>query len=119
MQWQYFPRFSQVPEILTRIVQAFEKVAYEISTPRNQLSSNKVLSVVADHLGLIDYKVVRGKTKKEKICRPILCGKNGVVDKSFEVDAWHEESGTVVEVEAGRAVINHQFLKDFFEACVL
>jgi hypothetical protein len=36
-----------------------------------------------------------------------------------EVDAWHESTGTIIEVEAGRAVINHQFLKDFFEACVI
>ena len=35
------------------------------------------------------------------------------------MDAWQESTGTIIEVEAGRAVINHQFLKDFFEACVI
>ena len=90
-----------------------------ISTPRNQYSSNEVLQLVAEYLEDINYKVERGKTNSEKIYRPVLYGKNGMVDKAFEVDAWHEETGTVIEVEAGRAVINHQFLKDFFEACVI
>ena len=43
----------------------------------------------------------------------------GNPEKSFEVDAYHEESKTVIEIEAGRALTNYQFLKNFFEACVM
>jgi hypothetical protein len=117
--WQYFPRFAPTPEHLKHTVAAFEKVEEHIATPKHQLSSNEVLELVADNLEALRYKVERGKTKAEKIHRPVLYGKDGSVDKAFEVDAWHEETGTIIEVEAGRAVINHQFLKDFFEACVI
>ena len=41
------------------------------------------------------------------------------MEKSFEVDAWHKKERFVLEVEAGRATINHQFLKDLFEACLM
>lgn len=32
---------------------------------------------------------------------------------------YHKETKTVVEVEAGRALTNYQFLKDLFEACMM
>ena len=44
---------------------------------------------------------------------------NGKVEKSFEADAYHGEQGYVLEVEAGRAVVNNQFLKDLFQACMM
>ena len=117
--WQYFPRFAPAPQHLIDTVSVFEKASSTIGTPQNQLSSNEVLEVVADGLEALFYRVERGKTRAEKIYRPVLYGKDGLVDKAFEVDAWQESSGTIVEVEAGRAVINHQFLKEFFEACVI
>jgi hypothetical protein len=119
IQWQYFPRFAPTPEHLKNTVIAFENAAHEIATPKHQLSSNEVLEKVANFLEELNYKVERGKTRDQKIYRPVLYGRDGSVDKAFEVDAWHESTGTIIEVEAGRAVINHQFLKDFFEACVI
>ena len=60
-----------------------------------------------------------GKKKHQKVSVPVLFGRNGRVEKSFDVDAWHKEERFVLEVEAGRATINHQFLKDMFEACMM
>ena len=117
--WQYFPRYAAVPDHLRMTVLAFEETIDVIGTPENQLSSNEVLEAVAERLEKLSYRVERGKSKAEKIYRPVLYGKDGAIDKAFEVDAWSESTGTIVEVEAGRAVINHQFLKDFFEACVI
>ena len=119
IKWQYFPRFAAAPDHLKQTVIAFENAAHEIATPKNQLSSNEVLEKVATYLEELEYKVERGRTREQKIHRPVLYGRDGSVDKAFEVDAWQESTGTIIEVEAGRAVINHQFLKDFFEACVI
>ena len=41
------------------------------------------------------------------------------MEKSFDVDAWHKQERFVLEIEAGRATINNQFLKDLFEACLM
>ena len=119
IRWQYFPQYAEVPPHLLLTVQSFQSVALKIETPRNQLSSDHVLSEVATGLEEIGYIVERGKAKSQKISRPVLYGKDGKVDKQFEVDAWHAETGSIIEVEAGRGVVNHQFLKDFFEACVI
>ena len=44
---------------------------------------------------------------------------NGKLEKYFDADAYNEELKTVIEVEAGRAVTNYQFLKDLFQACMM
>ncbi|EJZ43987.1 hypothetical protein LEP1GSC178_2023 [Leptospira licerasiae str. MMD4847] len=60
-----------------------------------------------------------GKKAAEKINIPVLYGKNGKVEKSFDADAYHSTYEIVLEVEAGRAVVNNQFLKDLFQACMM
>lgn len=37
----------------------------------------------------------------------------------FDADAYHRRHEFVIEVEAGRAVVNNQFLKDLFQACMM
>jgi hypothetical protein len=50
---------------------------------------------------------------------PVLFGASGKVEKSFDADAYHPKAGFVLEVEAGRAVANNQFLKDLFQASMM
>ena len=66
------------------------------------------------YLQKIGFNVETGKTAEQKIRVPVLFGLNGISEKSFEVDAYHGISKTAIEIEAGRAVTNNQFLKDFF-----
>jgi hypothetical protein len=117
--WQYFPKYSTAPDFLLDVVMAFKEKADAIETPANQFSSDEVLESMADALESIGFQVERGKKKVQKISRPVLYGKNGLIEKSFEVDAWEPNNRVVLEIEAGRGVVNYQFLKDFFEACVI
>ena len=48
-----------------------------------------------------------------------MYGQNGMEELSFEADGYNNETKTVIEVEAGRAVINYQFLKDIFQASMM
>jgi hypothetical protein len=45
---------------------------------------------------------------------PSFFGRDGAAEKSFDADAYHRAGGFVLEVEAGRGVVNNQFLKDLF-----
>ncbi|BBU26596.1 hypothetical protein BTHE68_03300 [Burkholderia sp. THE68] len=74
---------------------------------------------VADPLRELGFVVEAGKKHADKIRVPVLYGNNGRVAKSFEADAFHREGRFVVEVEAGRGVVNNQFLKDLFQACMM
>ena len=117
--WQFFPRNKQTIEVLRKVTQCFTKLEPEISSKKHNYHSNEILEKLREPLEAIGFKVETGKKKKEKITIPVLFGRNGKPVKWFDVDAFHEETKTVLEVEAGRGVMNNQFLKDFFEACVM
>jgi hypothetical protein len=90
-----------------------------IKSPTNTLSSDGVLVHLRPHLETIGYRVESGKWKGAKIPVPVLYGLNNHIDKSFDADAVSGDGKVVLEVEAGRAVVNYQFLKDIFQACLM
>ena len=65
------------------------------------------------------FRVESGKKSHQKIHVPVLFGLNGSMEKGFEADAYNQEEKMVLEVEAGRGVLNNQFLKDLFQACMM
>lgn len=119
IQWQYFPKSDAPPAIARRVVSAFDSAAGDIDSEKHAHASNAVLRRVADALTASGFKVEAGKTRAQKISVPVLFGRNGRIEKSFDADAYNAEEGFVVEVEAGRGVVNNQFLKDFFQACMM
>lgn len=118
-RWIHFPRSTQPPYAATAAAEVFKAAASKISSQSHELSSNQVLAVVEKDLRLAGFAVESGKKADEKIKVPVFWGYEGATDQSFDVDAWHEEERAVLEVEAGRAVVNNQFLKDLFEACMM
>lgn len=114
----YFPKSAQAPDLALKIVEAF-KCAPGIDSAAQTNDSNFALKTVAPGLRDAGFVVESGKKARQKIRVPVLFGRDGKTEKSFDADAYHEQSGFVVEVEAGRAVVNHQFLKDLFEACMM
>ncbi len=119
IQWGYYPRSSRATPVALAVVQAFEQASHLIDSSVNELSSNQVLAAVAEGLTLAGFAVESGKRADQKISVPVLFGINGRVDKAFDADAYHQAEGFVVEVEAGRGVVNNQFLKDLFQACMM
>ena len=45
--------------------------------------------------------VESGKTKAATVHRPVLFVENGKAEVNYEIDAFHDELGIAVEVEAG------------------
>ncbi len=83
------------------------------------MNSNAVLSRLRPGLISIGFRVEQGKKSEQKVTVPVLFGLNGRAEKTFDADAFHASEGFVLEVEAGRAVVNNQFLKDLFQACMM
>ena len=119
INWQYYPKSDVAPQIVATTIAAFESVATQISSESNTLESNAVLEILANKLTLAGFLVETGKTKEGKVRVPVLFGRNGRLEKSFDADAYHRDEGFVSEVEAGRGVVNNQFLKDLFQACMM
>lgn len=119
INWIYYPRSTKPTLLSLSVVEAFEAAAQQIDSATHDLPSDGVLNAVSSGLRSAGFTVESGKKSVDRIAVPVLFGLNGRVEKSFHADAYHENEGFVVEVEAGRGVVNNQFLKDFFQACMM
>jgi len=119
LSWQYYPKSDSTPEHLISLIEIFRLHESVIKSPENKLSSNQVLSILYKDLLNLKFDVEKSKSAENKLKVPVLFGKNGRLEKYFEADSFHKETGTILEVEAGRGVTNYQFLKDLFQACMM
>ncbi len=119
IQYQFFPRSMGVTEEVRLVIDVFKAVEDTIDSNTKNLKSDEVLSAVRSGLKDIGYNVEEGKKEDAKIGIPVLFGYNNDVDKFFNADALSNDGKIVIEVEAGRATENNQFLKDIFEACMM
>lgn len=119
INYQLFPKSQQISSDLLAVVNVFQTNEDVISSKTKELSSNEVLAVVADGLEKIGFTIEKSKRKDDKIKIPVLFGRNGNLEKSFDADGVNLTTKTVIEVEAGRGVTNYQFLKDLFQACMM
>jgi hypothetical protein len=119
LRYQLFPRSVGLTPELHGVIACFEAVYDAIRSPENTLNSDGVLQRLKSHLEAIGFKIEAGKAKGDKIPVPVLFGINNRIDKSFDADGLSGDGRVVLEVEAGRAVVNYQFLKDIFQACMM
>lgn len=119
IQYQFFPKSSGVPNSLLKVVDIFKQKENQIASLKYQLPSNDVLGIISEDIEKLGYRVEKSKRAEDKIQVPVLFGRNGLLEKYFEADGYNQLEQTVIEVEAGRAVTNYQFLKDIFQACVM
>lgn len=119
INWQYYPKSDCIPEHLLSVIGVFQQYENSIKSPENELNSNQVLAILREDLVNLGFQVEKSKRAEDKIHVPVLFGLNGKLEKYFEADAFQENTGTVMEVEAGRGVTNFQFLKDLFQASVM
>ena len=119
INWMYYPKNKKCDSLSEKIIQVFSSVQNEIDSEHHSLHSNEVLASVSTGLESNGFCVEKSKRATERIHVPVLFGLNGQTQLAFDADAYHAEKKYVIEVEAGRAVVNYQFLKDFFEACAM
>ena len=119
INWKCYPLNFKIPESLRDVVEVFKKHEFQISSDKYALESNAVLAKITMSLQTLNYQVELGKKKADKIKVPVTYKEQGEIDLSFDADAYHVDNKIVLEVEAGRAVANYQFLKDLFQACMM
>ncbi|MED4032203.1 hypothetical protein [Priestia megaterium] len=120
INYQLYPKNNRLPDFLTEVVQVFSDMNNRILSTNRKCKSNDVLAEYRDGLIGIGYKVEGShNTNGKSIEVLVLFGRNNLLEKSFRADAFNEEFKSVIEVEAGRGVLNNQFLKDLFQACMM
>jgi hypothetical protein len=119
LKYQLFPRSFGITSEVIEVINCFESHYNKIKSPENLLNSDSVLKILRPSLEEINFKVEISKSQIDKIKVPVLFGLNNKIDKSFDADAVSFNGKIVLEVEAGRAYANNQFLKDIFQACMM
>lgn len=104
---------------MRRVIECFVAKNDEIDSDFHNLKSNDVLKQLADSLSALGYSVETSKAKDGKIDVPVLFGLDNRIDKSYNADALSADGKIVIEIEAGRATENNQYLKDIFQACMM
>jgi hypothetical protein len=120
-QWSYFPRNAEPPCWVTNFVAVVASSEETISTVEKKtgLSSDEVLKQLSTGMAGMGFKVESGKAKDAKIVRPVLYGENGVPSVSYEIDAFHDELGVAVEIEAGRGAHNNADYRDILRTSLI
>lgn len=119
IRFQFFPRSQGITKPIQEVIDCFHATEHFYRSPDFEKPSNEVLEIVKPHLEKCGFTVESGKSSLQKISVPVLFGFDNKIDKSFNADAVSADGKIVIEVEAGRAVANNQFLKDIFQACMM
>jgi hypothetical protein len=120
--WSYFPRNTRPPSWALDLAEATAAAQDEISTApddRRGIKSDDVLRALAPSLAKLGYAVEASKRSSDKIKRPVLFGDNGRPSLSYEIDAFHDEHGIVVEVEAGRGAQSNAVHRDIIRTSLI
>ena len=118
----FYPKNTRCPEHLLSITKVFESNEMNISSlneKTSKLTSDEVLRKVSCDLKKLGFTIEEGKNKMGKISKPVLFGEKGKTSLSYDIDAYSDEHNTIIEIEAGQAVLNYKFLKDLVEACLI
>jgi hypothetical protein len=107
--YEVLPTRFPLPKHLSKVVQVFEKNNAALSDDvLKGVKKSHVLKIVKKGLRENGFAVEESKKAKDKI-------RIG----SFNVDAYQKETGTIIDIEAGRAHHNYEFLKALFESCII
>ena len=120
-RWDYFPRNVRPPEWVEPFVAEVRAIEPRISTVEQGtgLHSDDVLQELAPGLRHLGYMVESSRSEADRIRRPVLFGSNGRPEVAYDIDAFHDGHGIVVEVEAGRAASNNATYRDIIRASLI
>ena len=117
-----YPRTDSPSPLTEGVVSVFRNVEDRISSKelkKESLSSNEVLEEVRPGLENLGFVIEGGDHEGNPLQRPVLFGENGRPVATYEVDGYHEESGCILEVEAGRGAQSNAVHRDITRAMTI
>jgi hypothetical protein len=118
--WIYFPTSAAPPSWVADFVGIVAAQEDAISSAvRAGLTSDSVLAELTGGLTQLGFSVEVSKKRVDKIRRPVLFGEQGSERVAYEVDAYHDELGIVVEVEAGRGAMGNAVYRDLIRSSLI
>src|SRR2546425_1690253 len=116
----FFPLSQRPPIWTSSIIEVFSMSRDKLDTMRGlQKRSDEVLAILRPGLEGLNFEVEKGKRAHEKIQRPALFGEMGEPGHKYEIDAYNEDSGIVLEIEAGRAIKGNAIYRDLIQMALM
>lgn len=118
VEWTCFPITRRPPPTVGEVAAVFEAAAAAVDSRVQEtrtLSSGAVLAEVRAGLLSLGFDV---EDRGHPVWLPVLYGDGGRPRRRFRADAWHEDEGVVVEVEAGGARQINRALLDILKGLV-
>ena len=121
IRFSTFPRTIHPPPFIVEVISVFQAHEPEIGTLGllKGLTSGGVLDRLRNNLVAIGFEIEQGKRSEQKIKRPVFFGENATPSLQYQVDGWHPEWRTGLEVEAGRAWMGNAVYRDLIQALVM
>jgi hypothetical protein len=118
-EWTYFPTSAPPPGWVQDLVGVVGSHEDEIDSRKHRMGSDDVLKVVAGDLKALGYALELSKARADKIRRPVLFGPQGAEVVAYEIDAFHDEIGVVLEIEAGRGHLGNALFRDLVRTSLI
>lgn len=121
VRYVMFPSTEPPPSFVSQIASVFQHNEIQIGTQniKKGFTSDEVLGYLRPDLLSLGFQVEMGKTKLDKIDRPVFFGENGIPTHRYQIDAYHPTWNCGLEVEAGRAVMGNAIYRDIVQALVM
>ena len=116
-----YPKTAPPPDFIASVIPVFRAHELRIGTfqLKKGLTSDEVLKVLHNGLSDLGFEVESGKTKADKIERPVFYGENGISTLRYQVDGYHKAWRCGLEIEAGRAWMGNAVYRDLIQAMVM
>ena len=114
IQYQYFPKSSRIPDLLSQLILVFQQKDECISSIF-QLDSNDVLQCLSDKIIQLGYKVEISKRANDKIRIPVLFGRNGALEKILKLIATTQYRKLLLRLKQDELSLIINFLKIYFK----
>lgn len=119
-EWSYFPQSVRPPTWVDDVVTLFATHQEQIDSGKvDGLTSDRVLAILRPGLLALGFVVEAGKTKADRIRRPVLFGERGSERVAYEVDAVNDEHGILMEIEAGRGARGNAIYRDLVRSSLV
>lgn len=117
--WTYFPRSAPPPPWVSDLTTVVGAEKTHLDSRHLRMTSNEALKVLEPGLKTLGFSCEVTKARTDKIRRPVLFGSEGSELVAYEIDAFHDELGIVLEIEAGRGRHGGAFFRDLIRTSLI
>ncbi|AEE14022.1 hypothetical protein Thena_0376 [Thermodesulfobium narugense DSM 14796] len=99
INWQYYPKFSNLPEFVDQVLQAFVFNEEKIDSSKNSLTRQNIFSIIENELKELGFEIkIDSRNSEGEIELPVYYGLNGKPELSFFAESYQKDYKCVIDI---------------------